>query len=62
MTIKVTREQVAAARIVHALDRAEGRESDEWILRLINAKAQQSSQPMATVGDHQQTRPGLQGR
>lgn len=38
MTVKVTREQVAAARIVHALDRAEGRKSDEWILRLINAK------------------------
>lgn len=38
MSIKVTREQVSAARIVHALDQAEGRQSDEWIMRLINAK------------------------
>ncbi|WP_156811718.1 hypothetical protein [Janibacter hoylei] len=38
MSIKVTREQVAAAKIIRALDKAEGRKSDEWILRLINAK------------------------
>lgn len=38
MSIKVTREQVAAARIVRALDQAEGRESDEWIERLTRAK------------------------
>lgn len=38
MSIKVTREQVSAARIVHALDKAEGRKSDEWVLRLIEAK------------------------
>lgn len=36
-TIKVTRQQVAAARIVSALDQAEGRESDEWIQRLTQA-------------------------
>lgn len=36
-TIKVTRQQVAAARIVSALDQAEGRESDEWTQRLTQA-------------------------
>lgn len=38
MTIKVTREQVAAAKIVQALDNAEGRQSDEWITRLVSAE------------------------
>lgn len=38
MSIMVTREQVAAARIVRALDQAECRESDEWIERLTRAK------------------------
>lgn len=43
MSIKVTREQVAAARIVHALDQAEGRQSDRWIQRLLQAKKSQGS-------------------
>ncbi|MDN5746807.1 MAG: hypothetical protein L0H31_17075 [Nocardioidaceae bacterium] len=38
MSIKVTQEQVAAARIVYALDQAEGRQSDEWITRLVRAE------------------------
>lgn len=49
MRIKVTREQVAAARIVHALDLAEGRESDEWVIRLINAKEPTSPDRSATT-------------
>lgn len=46
MSIKVTREQVSAARILHALDQAEGRKSDEWVMRLINAK--ESLSPTST--------------
>lgn len=37
-TIKVTRQQVAAARIVRALDQVEGRQSDEWVQRLTQAE------------------------
>lgn len=37
MTIQVTRTQVAAAKLRIALDRVEGRTTDEWTLRVANA-------------------------
>lgn len=38
MTIKVTPDQVDNARLLMALDRADGRASDEWVVRLANAR------------------------
>jgi len=38
MTIRVAQDQVDNARLLMALDKAEGRESDEWVIRLANAK------------------------
>lgn len=53
MSIKVTREQVAAAKIVHALDKAEGRKSDEWITRLVSAeKRTPTAGPSGRSQDH----------
>ena len=37
MTIHVTRDQVDNAKLLMALDRADGRESEEWIVRLAGA-------------------------
>ena len=36
-TIKVTQDQVDNARRLMALDRADGRQSEEWIIRLASA-------------------------
>lgn len=53
MSIKVTREQVAAARIVYALDQAEGRKSDDWITRLVRAeKTPQVAKPSTKDQPH----------
>lgn len=53
MTIKVTREQVEAAKVVQALDKAEGRESDEWITRLVSAEERpQTGGPPSRKQDH----------
>jgi len=38
MAIKVTPDQVDDAKLLMALDRADGRTSAEWIVRLANAK------------------------
>ena len=38
MTIRVAQDQVDNARLLMALDKAEGRESEEWIVRLANAE------------------------
>lgn len=38
MTIKVTPDQVDNAKLLMALDKADGRDSEEWIVRLANAK------------------------
>lgn len=37
MTIRVTPDQVDNAKLLMALDRADGRECDEWIVRLAGA-------------------------
>lgn len=37
MTSHVTRDQVDNAKLLMALDRADGRESEEWIVRLAGA-------------------------
>ena len=38
MTITVTPDQVDNAKLLIALDRARGRDSEEWIVRLAKAK------------------------
>lgn len=43
MTIRVTSDQVDNARLLIALDRAQGRATDEWILRLARATPEASS-------------------
>lgn len=55
MDIRVTSDQVDNARLLVALDRAQGRESDEWIIRLASARATTATgqppagQPAATI-------------
>lgn len=43
MTIRVTSDQVDNARLLIALDRADGRNTDEWILRLARATPEAGS-------------------
>ena len=47
MTIRVTRDQVDNAKLLMALDRADGRESEEWIVRLAGASAALGETPGA---------------
>lgn len=55
--IKVTRQQVAAAKIVRALDQAEGCQSAEWVERLVRAGSQ--SDPEAQPTDVELAVPAL---
>ncbi len=47
MTIRVTRDQVDNAKLLMALDRADGRECDEWIVRLAGASTAVGEAPSA---------------
>lgn len=38
MTIKVTPDQVDNAKLLVVLDKVQGKTSDEWVVRLANAK------------------------
>lgn len=51
MTLKVTPDQVDNAKLLMALDKADGRKSEKWIVRLANAK------PAAPAGPTGAARP-----
>ena len=53
-TIKVTQDQVDNARLLMALDRADGRQSEEWIIRLASAR---SAPPELTDQQHESSSP-----
>lgn len=51
MTIKVTPDQVDNAKLLVVLDKVQGKTSDEWVVRLANAK------PSTTHGSRQPETP-----
>lgn len=62
MTIKVTPDQVDNAKLLVALDKARGRASEEWIVRLANAKQADSQTQIhrAAPSAHPSPRPATQ--
>lgn len=56
--IKVTQDQVDNAKLLIALDRARGRDSEEWIVRLANAKPARDTSTGQAAGPE----PGAQSR